>query len=80
MSEAPSPPSLGFVWDGKAIFVGSESGQIQSVKLLQIYGLQHNSTPQHPLPAAHFLYLQYCTGSFMWEGGGRGGEVNKREG
>ncbi len=37
-------------------FVGSESGQKQSVKLLE-YGLQHNPTPP---PQPHFLYNLYC--------------------
>jgi hypothetical protein len=31
-------------------FVGSESGQIKSVKLLQNMGLQHDSSPSPPGP------------------------------
>jgi hypothetical protein len=35
LSEAPPPPLLGFCLEWSSNFVGSESGQIQSVKLLQ---------------------------------------------
>jgi hypothetical protein len=46
-------------------FVGSESGQKQSVKLLQnmVY-----STIQHPPPPRHTLYV-YSTIHLVWEGG-----------
>ncbi len=44
------PPLLGFCLGWGSSFVGSESGQIQSVKLLQNFGLQHNSTPPPPPP------------------------------
>ncbi len=53
-------------------FVGSESGQKQSVKLLQnmVY-----STIQHPPPLSHTVSVyMYCTCSIVhlvWEGGGR---------
>ncbi len=48
------PPSLlGFCLGWSSTFVGSESGQIQSVKLLQ--NIVSNTT-QHP-PASHCLYV-----------------------
>jgi hypothetical protein len=52
-------------------FVGSESGQIQSVKLLQ--NMVSNRTQNAPPPptATHCLYILYFEG---------GGEVNQREG
>jgi hypothetical protein len=52
-------------------FLGSESGQIPSVKTRAEYGLQH------PLPSAHCLYLLYFdTG----EEEGRRLELYQREG
>ncbi len=48
-------------------FVGSESGQKQSVKLPAEYGLQHNSTPPPP-PDSHILSVY--TVHLVWEGGG----------
>ncbi len=48
-----------FVWGGGSNFVGSESGQKQSVKLLQnmVYStIQH---PHPPPPQTHALYIQY---------------------
>jgi hypothetical protein len=46
LSEAPSPPSFLLGWSSN--FIGSESGQIQSVKLMQnkvSNRTQHPSTP-----------------------------------
>jgi hypothetical protein len=61
--------------------VGSESGQKQSVKLLQniVYStIQHSPpSPRH----THFLYILYSTVHLVWEGGGGGpgGEEEVRE-
>jgi hypothetical protein len=59
------PPFLCFCLGWTSNFVGSESGQIQSAKLLQ--NMVSNRT-QHPhlLPATHYLYILYF-------GTGRGG-------
>jgi hypothetical protein len=51
-------------------FVGSESGQIQSVKLLQNMVSNTTQHPQ-PLPATHRLYILY----FDTGKGLRGGEL-----
>jgi hypothetical protein len=67
LSEALSPPRflLGY-------FVGSESSQKLSVKLLQ--NMVSNTTPHpHPLPATHWLYILY----FDFGKGGMG-EMNQR--
>ncbi len=50
-------------------FVGTESGQIQSVKLLQT--VVSNRT-QYLLPSTHCLYMQYFDT-------GRGEKMNQRE-
>jgi hypothetical protein len=42
-------------------FVGSESGQIQSVKLLQKMVSNRTQNP-HPIPATHCLYILYFEG------------------
>jgi hypothetical protein len=65
LSEAPS--LLGFCLGWSSNFVGSESGPIQCVKLLQ--NMVSNRT-QHPppLPATHCLYILY----FDTEKGGGG--------
>jgi hypothetical protein len=70
-------PLLGFCLGWCSNYVGSESCQKQSVKLLQNrYGLQHNSTPPPPpLPATQCLYI--CT--LTMDRGGGVGEVNQRE-
>ncbi len=68
----PSLPVI-FVWSG----VGSESGQKQSVKLLQnmVYNTtQHPQPPSPPPPtAAHCLYILYI---YFKKGGG--GEVKEK--
>ncbi len=64
LSEAPSPPRFLFEVI-QQICIGSESGKIQSVKLLQNMVSTTVQQP-HPLPATHCLYL-------LWhreEGGG----------
>jgi hypothetical protein len=66
------PPILGFCLGWSNIFVGSESGQIQSVKLLQNNVSNRTQHPQ-PLPVIHYLYiLHFDTG--------KGRKVNQREG
>jgi hypothetical protein len=75
LSEAP--PLLGFCLGWCSNFVVSESGQKQSIKLLQI--MVSNTTqypPPHPLPATHCQYILY----FGFGKGGGVGEVNQREG
>ncbi len=53
-----SPPLLGFCMGWCSNFVGSESGQKQSVKLLQ--NMVSNTTQHlHPLPATHCLHIVY---------------------
>jgi hypothetical protein len=69
------PPLLGFCLGWSSNFVGSESGQIESVKLL-LNILQHNSTP-HPHPVTHCLYLLYFDTVKGGMGGG-GGELERR--
>ncbi len=46
LSEAPAPPRFLFGWSTNCL--GSGSGQIQSIKLLQNHGLQQESTPTSP--------------------------------
>jgi hypothetical protein len=62
------PPLLGFClgWFTPNC-IGSESGQIQSVKTSAEYVLQHNSTNPDLLPVTHCLYIMYFDT-------GRGGE------
>ncbi len=78
LSEAPSPPRFLLGWCRN--FVGSESGQIHSVKLLQnMVFMVFNRTP-YPPPPLHNMdtYIQY-TYSHM-EGGRGEGELNQIEG
>jgi hypothetical protein len=60
------PPSLlGFCLGWSSNFVGSESGPIYSVKLLQnmVSNMTQQSTPPHSLPTTHCLYtLHFDTG------------------
>jgi hypothetical protein len=68
------PPLLGFCLGWNSNFVGPESGQKQSVKLLQ--NMVFNTT-QHlppPLPDKHCLYILY----FDFGKGGSGGGYPKR--
>jgi hypothetical protein len=51
LSEAPFPPRFCLGWSSN--FVGSESGQIQSVKLLQ--NMVSNRTQHTPPPLSHTL-------------------------
>ncbi len=68
-----------FVWGGGwSNFVGSESGQKQSVKLLQNMVYKDNSTPPPP-PQPHTVCIN-CTFSFVRGGShkeGRGATVHK---
>jgi hypothetical protein len=76
LSEAP--PLLGFCLGWCSNFVGSESGQKQSIKLLQI---MVSNTTQHPPQPPPSHTLSVYTVLWLWEGGGVGvGEVNQREG
>jgi hypothetical protein len=68
-----APPLLGFCFGWSSNFVGSEPGQIQSVKTPAEYGLQQGSTP--PTPSQPHIVCLYCEGA-----GGGGGELNQREG
>jgi hypothetical protein len=68
------PPLLGFCLGG--ILYGSDSGQIQSVKLMQNNGIQQNLKP--PPPLTHCIRIYHIiipTGK-----GEGGGELNQREG
>jgi hypothetical protein len=56
---------------GSSNFVGSESGQIQSVKTPAEYGLQTGLNTPHPFPSTHCLYILYFD-----TGKGERGEVN----
>ncbi len=56
-------------------FVGSESGQKQSVKLLQ--NMVYNTTQNPPPPSQP---LSVYTVRLLWGGGGMGGGGGKREG
>jgi hypothetical protein len=69
------------VGGGGAIFVGSESGQKQSVKLLQ--NMVYNTIQRPPPPPPHRHTLSVYAVHLVWEGGGggqregRGATVNK---
>ncbi len=67
------PPLLGFYLGWSSNFLGSESGQIQSVKLLQ--NMVSNTTQHPPPPPRHTLSCIYCTLTQGWGGG----EVNYSE-
>jgi hypothetical protein len=56
LSEAPSPPR--FLLGCRSNLVGSESGQKQSVKLLQN---MVSMTTQHPPPPPSHTLAIYCT-------------------
>ncbi len=74
-----SPPRLlGFCLGWSSNFIGSESGQIHSVKLLQNVVF---SRTQHPTPSpSHTLSVQYVLYVLYFETGGGGRELNQREG
>ncbi len=73
------PPPLGFCLRSSSNFVGSESGQKQSIKPPAEYMVSiHSSTQLNPPPPV-CMYILY----FFFGKGGRGGgvvEVNQREG
>ncbi len=58
------PPLLGLCLEWESNFVGSESGQKQSVKLMQ--NMVSNTTQQHPPPPPSNT-LPVST--VLWEGG-----------
>ncbi len=60
------PPFLGICLEQSSNFEGSESGQIQSVKLLQ--NMVSKRTQQPPLPPDHIAFI-YCT---LTQGRGEG--------
>ncbi len=62
------PPLIGFCLGWCGNFVGSESGQIQSVKLLQ--NMVSNRT-QHPIPSQPHTVCTYSSVLWHREGGGR---------
>jgi hypothetical protein len=68
------PPLLVFCLRWWSIFVGSESGQEQSVKLLQ--NMVSNTTQQLPTPSQPHTVCTYCT--LNLERGGGGGEPERR--
>jgi hypothetical protein len=70
------PPVLGFCLGWCSNFVGSESGQNQSVKLLQDMLSITTQQPLHPLPATLCLYILYV--DFGKGGNGGGGEPERR--
>jgi hypothetical protein len=62
------PPLLGFCLGWSSNFVGSGSGQIQSVKLLQNM-ISNKTKHSHPLQATHCLKILYFdTGKGGWGG------------
>ncbi len=67
------PPLLGFCLGWSSNFLGSESGQIQSVKILRWPPTQLNTPPPHPLSATYCLYILFFD---RGKGVGRRGEVN----
>ena len=58
LPEAPSPPDFYLGWSSN--FVGSETGQIQSVKLLENMVSNRTQHP-HPLPCSHTLSAFFDT-------------------
>ncbi len=68
-------PLLGFCLGWSSNFVGSESGQVQSAKLLKNMISNRNQRP-HPLPATQCLFILY----FYTGKGGKGREFKRREG
>jgi hypothetical protein len=58
------PPLLGFCFGWFSNFVGSEPGQIQSVKTPAEYGLQQDSTS--PTPSQPHIVCLYCEGGGVW--------------
>jgi hypothetical protein len=72
MSDAPSPPGFCLGWSSN--FVGSESGQIQSVKLLQNMVSNRTQQSTRPPPASYTLSI-YCILYFDTGKGERGDRV-----
>jgi hypothetical protein len=78
LSQAPSP-SRSFL-GCSSNFVVSESGQMQSVKLLQnmVYHRTQHHPPPHPFQATYCLYILYFDTVKGVGGGGWG--LNQRDG
>ncbi len=62
-------------WGWRSKFVGSESGQKQSVKLLQnmVYNTVNTPPPPYSPTATHCLHILYNV-HLVWEGGRGGGQ------
>ena len=71
------PPLLDFCLGWSSNFVGSESGQIQSVKFLQ--NMVSNRTHNPPTPSQPLTVCIHCMYRLYFDKG-RGGGVNQREG
>jgi hypothetical protein len=67
------PPLLFFCLGWSSNFVGSESGQIQSVKLLQDMVSKKTQHPPPPKPQTAFIYCNFKRGK-----GGGGVEPERR--
>ncbi len=84
LSEAPFPSRCLF-GGGQAIFVGSESGQMKSVKLLAEYGFQQNPHTPPPPPPLTQCIRKYSIHYLFTQGREEGGRVeperrgNRRE-
>jgi hypothetical protein len=72
------PPLKIFGLGWSSNFLGSESEQIQSVKLLQNY-IQQNPIPT-PLLAVFIYNYTYSILTYSHRKGGRAGELNQSEG
>jgi hypothetical protein len=70
------PPLLGFCLGWSSNFIGSESGQIHSVKLLQ--NMVSNRTQSSPHPTQLHTICIYCTLT-KGSGGEGGGELNQEK-
>jgi hypothetical protein len=66
LSEAPSASRFLF-WGWVSNFAGSESGHIQSIKLLQNMVSNTQHPPTHPLPATHCLAYTLKLGGGNWK-------------
>jgi hypothetical protein len=67
-----SPPLLDFCMGWSSNFLGSVSGQIQSVKLCRIWSLKSKHPPPPPFPATHCPHILYFDG-------GRGGGLTREK-
>jgi hypothetical protein len=73
-----TPPLLGYCLGWSSNFVGSLSGQMQSVNFAE-YGLQALNTPHSPPPSHSLSVCLYCILTLGREDGvGAGGEQERR--